>query len=318
MGRISQMKKRKDYYRIYEQIFGNPTISIYGLAQNTGLARNTVAEYLQEMYSQEILIGPYLKMNPARNYKEYVYLMDFENPLSTFQGLKEFPHILHCSLSFGDWNIMVTTDRNLDFSKLVGFQSIVFWGVKGFTHTPKAEYTTWGESFKKIHEKIKEFTPIQREIRERTLTYLHWGNDEWKLYHAFKSNLRQKITPTLRRIKLRYENYSKWMKTLDTHCTIQAEFYPEGYKTYMGYCFLFSCGDRSAVRSLFSLFPTSSVITEVGDHLLVFTQVPFSDNTGSLFCATYDMKTVRMIRKFSQALILSYHDYVKEMEGYNG
>lgn len=315
MGKIPQVKRRKNYYRVYEQIYKNSTISTYDLVQNTGLARNTVAKYLQEMYSQEILIGPYVKMNPAPNYREHVYLMNFENPLSVFQGLKGFPHVLHCRVSFGDWNIMITTDRNLDFSKLVGFQSMVSQGVKGFAYTPKVEYTTWDESFKKVNEKIKEFSSVQREPRDRTLTYLDWGTDEWKLYHAFKSNLRQKITPTLRRIKVRYEDYSKWRKTLDTHCTIHTEFYPEGYKPYMGYCFLLSCIDKSVVQSLFSFFPTSSVITEVGDHLLVFTQVPFSDKTRKLFCATYDMKTVRMIRKFSQAVILPCHDCVKEIEG---
>jgi len=230
MDKISRMKRRS-YHKIYEQIYQGPRISIIDITQNTGLSRNTVRRYLQEMYSQGILIGPYLRMKPAQNYREYMYLMNFSDPFFAFKGLKGFPHVLCCAITFGDWNIMVVTNRLLDFSQLVGFQSMVARGVKRITNTPKVEYISWDLCFTKINEKIKEFTPAQRESKTRTLPYLTWDTDEWKLYHAFKSNMRQKITPTLRKINVRYETYREWMGTLDTHCTIHTEFYPEECKT---------------------------------------------------------------------------------------
>ncbi|MBU7013086.1 MAG: winged helix-turn-helix transcriptional regulator [Theionarchaea archaeon] len=250
MDKISQMK-RKSYHKIYEQIYQDPRISLIDITQNTGLSRNTVSRYLQEMYSRGILVGPYLRMKPAQNHREYVYLMNFTDPFFAFKGLKGFPNVLCCAVTFGDWNIMVVTNRLLDFSQLVGFQSMVARGVKGITDTPKVEYIPWDLCFTKINEKIKEFTPAQRKSRTRTSPSLTWGNDEWKLYHAFKSNMRQKITPTLRKINVRYDTYREWMNTLDT--------------------------------------------------------LPFPHIARRVFCAIYDMKTVKMIEEFKQTVVLSSH-----------
>jgi len=311
MGKITQAQRRKEYYKIYEQIYEDPVQSIFDISQNTGISRNTVTKYMQEMYIRGILIGPYIEMKPAKDYREYVYLLNFSNPFSVLPGLKGFPHVIDCSVTFGDWNIQVVTDRCINFSQLKGFQSVVYQGVKRFTHTPKIECTSWDEPFKTMHECIKKFT-LKGSEHEHFSYPLHWGSDEWKLYHAFKHNLRQRVTPLLRKIKVRYDIYTEWMKTLEDHCTVHTEFYPEGLKTYMGYCFLFSPHDRLMVQKLLSLLPTSSVITEVGDQVLVFTEV-HSPDTRKLFCTVYDMQTVEMIEGFSQAVIL-YRDDIKRVE----
>ena len=304
MGKITQAQRAENYYKIYEQIYESPIQSISDISQNTGISRNTVTKYLQEMYTNCILVGPYIEMNPAKNYKEYIYLLNFSDPFFAFNRLKGFPHVTDCSITFGDWNIMVVTDKYLDFSQLVGFQSVVASEVKGAAHPSKVGYSTWDECFKKMNKLIKEFTPFQRRTREHTEPYLDWGSDEWKLYHAFKSDLRQKVTPLLRKIKVQYDIYTRWMKTLEDHCTIHVEFYPAGLETYLRHCFLFSSNYRPLVQKLFSLLPTSSVITEMGDNLLVFTHVPSPDIIRKLFCTVYDIQTVKMIRKFDKAVLL--------------
>jgi len=314
MGKITQAQRIKEYYKIYEQIYEDPIQSISDISQNTGISRNTVAKYLQEMYTSGILVGPYIEMKPARTYKEYVYLLNFSKPFSVLQGLKGFPHVIDCSITFGDWNTLVVTDRCINFSQLKGFQSIVYQGVKRFTYTPKVECTSWDEPFKTMHECIKKFTSKRSEYENFSYP-LHWGSDEWKLYHAFKPNLRQKVTPLLRKIKVGYETYTKWRKSLEDHCTVHTEFYPEGLKTYLRHCFLFSPNDKFLVQKLFSLFPISSVITEVGDQLLVYTHVYSSGIITRLFCTIYNMEAVEMIGKFNKAVIVSNHDVTKSMEG---
>jgi len=305
MGKITQAQRRKEYYKIYEQIHESPVQSISDISQNTGISRNTVAKYLQEMYTNGILVGPYIEMKPAKNYKEYVYLLNFDKPFSVLQGLKGFPHVIDCSITFGDWNIQVVTDRCINFPELKGFQSVVYQGVKRFTYTPKVECTSWDEPFEIMHECIKKLT-LKRSDHEHFSYPLHWGPDEWKLYHAFKPNLRQKVTPLLRKIKVRYETYTRWWKTLEDHCTVHTEFYPEGLKTYLRHCFLFACNDRSIVQKLFSLFPTSSVITEMGDHILVYTHVYSPDITRRLICTVCDMESVEIIDEYSHALLLDH------------
>ncbi len=308
MGKATRKKRKKSYYKIYEQIYEDPLIPLCHISENTGLSRNTVSKYLREMYAKGILVGPQISMNSAPNYRQYVYLMNFENPLPVFEQLKTFPHVLHHAVSFGDWNTMVVSDRLLDFSTLVGFQSMVFRGVKYSSHTPRVDYTMWHKPFKKMREELAKFTPSESENKDRRLSpFLDWGEDQWKLYHTFKRNIRKKVQPTLRKINVRYERYTKWMNTLENHCTIHTGFYPEGYQHYVTHCFLFSSDHEQSVKSLTTLIPVSPFIMEVGKQLLVVMNIPTSSITRTLFCTLYDMKTVKMIKGFNKAVALFYH-----------
>lgn len=298
--------KIKNFHRIFEQIYENPVISLLDLASTTRISRNTVSKYMKEMYARNIMIGPEIRMNPSPEYKEYVYLMNFKDPFQVFKGLKGFPHVVYHSMALGDWTTMVITDRLLDLSQLVGFRNMVYQGVRGYSYTPKVEYIKWDECFKKIEERMDEFAPDQLEYADRALPSVTWGEDQWKLFFAFKYNMRKTVTPTLKEINVRYETYTEWMKTLKTNCTVHTGFYPEGYQNYMSYCFLVRTEYKESVKSLFSLFPTTSFFMEVDDHLMVFTYMPSSEVTRKLFCFIYAMKEKEIIKEFNQAVALFY------------
>ena len=302
MKERARLKRLKQYYALYEQIYKTPTMSLYDLARTTRLSRNSVSKYLKEMYEHQILKGPHLAMKSGSNYTEYVYLMKFTDPQKVFKGLKGFPHVVYYAVTFGDWNTILVADRLLDFSQLVGFRSIVYQGVKYYSYTPKVDYTTWSESFSKIYEHL-QYTPVDEE-KNRVFTRVDWGDDEWKLYHAFKFDLRQKITPLLQKIGIGYGPYRQWRETLHNHCTVHTGFYPEGYKTYTCYCFLLSTEYHSMVRSVFSLFPTTSYFAEMDGELLVFVHVVSAEVKRNLFCLIYDLKAKGVIKGFKHAVIL--------------
>lgn len=311
MRNVAQNKRMKDYYRIFEQIYERPLISITDISANTGLSRNTVAKYLKEMYIHHILMGPCIRMNPASNYREYVYLMNFRDPWKVFTGLKGFPHARYRAMTFGDWNTTVITDRLLDFSQLVGFQEMVKRGTRYYSYTPKVECRTWDESFKRIYDFIsKAPVPSVSSEYERPLLYLDWGSDQWKLYHTFNF-MRKKITPELRKINVRYETYAQWMKSLEDHCTIHTGFYPEGYRNYLSYCFLVFTDHKESVKSVFSLFPATSFIMELDKQLLIFAHVISSKVERRLICLLYDMKTTQMIKGHKHAVALFHSHTLK-------
>ncbi|MBU7028700.1 MAG: hypothetical protein HXS48_17325 [Theionarchaea archaeon] len=305
MGKISQEKRTEGYCKVAGQLCENPFMHREKIAKNAKLSRNTVSEYLKSMYTKNILIGPWMSLNPHSDYKEYVYLMNFSDPFHAYKGLKGFPHVVYPGIALGDWNTIVITDRQLDFPQLVGFESVVYQGVKGNVYTPKIKYTAWDQSLKKIYEHIEKFTPGEPEPKKRLVPPLNWEEDQWKLYHAFKVNVRKKVTPLLRNIKVRYETYLQWMKTLQDHCTIHTEFYPQGCNTYLCHCYLLSSDYNQSIISLFSLFPTTPVIMEVGDRLLVFLKVVSSNVTRGMIYTIFDMKAVEMIKEFSSAVVVS-------------
>jgi DNA-binding Lrp family transcriptional regulator len=298
-------RKKMNFYRIFEHINESPSITLYELASRTGLSRNAVSKYVKEMYAKTIITGPCIELHPSPNYREYVYVINFDDPFTVLNRLKGSPHVVYHAVTSGHWNTLVITDRLADFSKLKGFQTMVYQGKRGYSHTPTVQYTTWDESFKKINEHLRHFTLPPPEDNSLILSpRLPWGPDEWKLYYAFNHNTRQKITPLLRKINVPYDTYVKWRKSLHNHCTIHTGFYPDGYKNYESYCFLFSTDCTHSIHTLFSHLPTTPFIMELDTHLPVFCSLSSPKAIRNLFCSIYDMKTTHVIKKFYHTLVL--------------
>jgi DNA-binding Lrp family transcriptional regulator len=67
----SRLARLRIYHSIYEQIYREGRIPIWKIAQNVGLPRSTASRYIREMYEQKILVGPYLSMRAAPDYREW-------------------------------------------------------------------------------------------------------------------------------------------------------------------------------------------------------------------------------------------------------
>jgi hypothetical protein len=292
----------ENYSKIAEKIGEDPFMHFKRMAEEVGLRRNTVSRYVKAMYAKEILVGPWMSVKPHKNYKEYVYLMDFSDPSLVFEGLKKFPYIVfRCSTS-GAWNTLVVTGTPLNFSQLKGFESIVYKGRKGYTYTPKVLYSSWDECWLTICQQLDQFNPVFLEYKKGNLPSLNWSKDEWKLFYAFKDDMRKKITPILKTIEVSYETHVKWKKTLPNHCTIHTEFYPRGYKEYAHYCVLLKTDYIQSVTSLISLLPTTPVIMEMGDHVLAIVKIT-SQGTRKMVSMMEDMKKKGMIYRYDHALV---------------
>lgn len=295
-------KRVSHYFKIYEQIYENPYITICKIRDNVPVVRNTVSDYVTYMYQYEILRGPYLFIAPAQDYTEYVYLLNFENPHKIAKGLKELSPVVSTGVTFGTWNTLVIANTLLNFRTIAGFKNVYFSGEKGIVTTPKVVHRTWRNSFEAIDEKMNQSKEtFSKEIQVHPLP---WGPDEWNLFHAFKDNIRKKTTLTLKEIGVRYKIFMTWRKSLENHCTIHTEFYPEGYNRYMHYLFLFSTDYKAFVTSLFSLFPTTSTIMPVGDHLLVKVNIYAVDMVYRLFETIQELENKRIIKEYSCAFLL--------------
>jgi DNA-binding Lrp family transcriptional regulator len=300
-------RKKMNYYRLFKHIHESPSITYFELAARTGLSRNAVSKYVKEMYAQTIITGPFIEVHPASNYRKYVYVMDFDDPFTVFHELKGSPHVVYCAVTSGHWNTLVITDRLSDFSNFEGFKTMVYQGKRGYSHTPTIQYTTWDENFKRINEHLNHVMLPPPEDTSLVLSpSVPWAPDEWKLYYAFSHNIRQKITPLLQKINVSYETYVKWRKSLPDYCTTHTGFYPDGYKNYESYCFLFFTDYTHSLPTLFSHLPTTPFTIEVDTHVLVFCSLSSPKAIRTLFCSIYDMKTTLLIKKSCHTVVLSH------------
>ncbi|MGD2249595.1 MAG: hypothetical protein PVF58_14405 [Candidatus Methanofastidiosia archaeon] len=303
MGKLTRKKRLKNYFKIYGVLHTDYSLSVYQLAKNTGLSRNTVSKYLKYMLNRNILVGPYLEMKSSKSYTEYMYFMNFENPHIVFEYLKEFPRVVYHALGAGDWNTVVVSVTPLNFSRLVGFQDMVYTGVKYGVETPKIRVTEWGTCFDDVNDTIKEFSPGSPCKNREWGPVLDWDEEEWELFSTFKKNLRQKKTPVLQDLDIRYEVYSAWIDRLAQYCSVHVRFYPEGYNHYVHQWILLDSVYEDQVKKVLSLFPTTPVVFQVGDQLLVEVGI-ITEVVTTMVCSLLDMQTVGMVKSFQSAQML--------------
>jgi len=264
------------YINIANLIREDPFISLSDMNSHINLSRNTISRCLKKMYTDRILIGPQLSVKPHRTYTPYIYLLQVSNPYGIFQELKTLPHVKNLTISLGEWNISMLTDRMMDFSALEGFQKVVFEGKRYEIYSPPIRYTNWEQSFKEIRQELEGCTPIIEKRNTGILPELPWGEQEWELYRAMRLNVRQDIHPVLREYSIPYEIYHRWKKTVLDHCTVRTGFYPGGLDSYMNLYTLFRTDFAQVIKELFSLFPTTSFITDLDDHTLAVVRIPFN------------------------------------------
>jgi len=264
MGDIS--KKIKDYHKIYEQVYENPSIPLYQITKNTGISRSKASRYLQEMYKMSILKGPLIFVKPAENYKLHAAFLEFEHPVPTYQGFNGFPNVVHRNLSLGNWNILLICEKSMDFSVLKGFNQRIHQGAKSVTCLSKVTSVDWDQSIKRMYKGISP--PKQKSTLYEEIPYIPWNNQEWILYHKLRHNTRSRVMPVLRECKIRFVQYQKWLSDLPQFVNIQPAFYPSGLENYFIIDFLFQSCYHKELTHILGMLPSTSVFFSAGEYLL--------------------------------------------------
>jgi hypothetical protein len=293
------------YFPIARKISEAPFMPISIMSPQIRMSRSTISRCIIRMYEEQRLVGPWLSMNPHENYSQYVYFMNFSDPLHIFEGLKGFPHVMYNALTFGEWNTLIIAEKSLEFSVLKGFQSEIWRGEKGFTYTPPVARISWEQSWREVKQRLG-IGLLKRDEKAKKLMVLDWGEREWKLYHAFKSNMRQPVKPILRNLGMRYGPFIQWKKSLPEHCGIHTEFYPQPVGTFTNHCLLFKSRYIGAVEEVFSMFPTTPIFVEMGDSVLVYVKMT-SDMTSNLIDMVYNMKERGIVEDARYAVIFKEH-----------
>ncbi len=299
MGKINGKRRVEGYYKIYEQIYHHPQAAIFDIAEEITFSRNTVSKYLLEMIKKNILLPPFLGLKPAQNYTEYVSFLNFDNPDFVFTQLKELPHILYSAFCALSWNVLTVSTKPFDFSQLHHFQSLLFQGERGIIVTPRCGMngtarldmdTVNLDTLKKIK------LPKQKK--------LPWDETQWKLFDLFKYNLRKKVTPTIRKGKVRYEDYMKWREPLKEHCTIHTLFYPRGLFSYRHWLFLIKTDYD--ISSLFQGWHASCIFTTVKDYVLALIPVMGRTHQRELLASFQELQDQLGIEQCYRSILLDH------------
>lgn len=300
MAQKSAEKNLEKYHKIYEQIYENPFISYSQTAQNTGMARNTVARYVAAMKGS-IMHDPVICLNPAQNYHEYVYFLMVKNPLSAYERLKAlFPVI---SVAFGSWHLLLISDKQIDVFKLEGYQDCILQEIKGVTHLSKVIMLNWEESMKKMHSVLHP--PEEKSFLYEEMPPILWEDWEWTLYHRFKHNARIPPAPILEELEISRKQYNTWFSSLFDVASIRAAFYPLGVTKYLAVDFLFKSDYQRQVADVLGLLPSTFLYFSAGDYLFARLFVLNGVEMRNLLIFIYDMKKKGFFTDFCSSTVIS-------------
>lgn len=255
----------ENYYKIYEQIYEDPRISVSRINEEIDLSPNTISKYLRKMYALSVISGPTVCMKPSGNYKQYVSFLKFDHPLSAFKCFSEFPGVISRTLSCGSWDLILIPESLIDYSQLEGFEEQVHQGVRGVTVLSKVTSLDWEKSKERMYEASTH--PKQKSSLHMEILSIPWQQEEWTLYHAFKDNVRVKIAPVLKKCGLRYDRYRAWFSKLPKYAEIQTAFYPRGLDNYFILDFLLESDYHRQLTEILGMLPSTSVFFSVGDCL---------------------------------------------------
>ena len=310
---ISEEKKKEDCFRIFETVRREPLIQYDQLSERVGLSRNTVSLYVREMQSEKSMIGPYLHLKPSVNYPRYIQMATFSSPGKTFESFKEFPSISYHALCIGDWNFLFMTERAIDLSKLVGFSEACFYGRRGSVWDVPPQFCTWNDAFNHFQESL-ESVPRSKIPSARQVN-IPWSEDEWKLYEIFKNNLRKKITPIVKKIKVRYETYTEWSKTLAQYTETITAYYPEGFPSQTLVYFLVETKKLAYVPSLFMYWPATTLFYRAGDKLLILLALQNREYMPKTLNLFEDLMSQGYISSYKYALLLQHWRHTRSQAG---
>ncbi|MGD2247667.1 MAG: hypothetical protein PVF58_04615 [Candidatus Methanofastidiosia archaeon] len=266
MGKIAYEKKVPVYHKIYEQMHEEPLICFYEIGENIGVSRSSTTRYIKEMYHLSILDGPRIFLNPAKNYHQFAYLLQCEDPLSVYAHTEDFPSILFKSVEFGNWNLFIISEKKIDFSSLEGVKQNFFQGTKGMTYFSTVTSLDWDASLEAMYDaaySLKKKSTLYHEIPR-----IPWNEKEWSLYHEFKNDIRKKKIAIIEKHKIPYNDYRHWLDTLPKYTAVQTRFYPYKRDSYLAVDFLFESQYHTQLKDILGLLPSTGVFFSVGTHML--------------------------------------------------
>jgi hypothetical protein len=300
---MATKEKIAAYYTIYQQVYENPGIPQYEIAQNTKIPRSTVSRYLEEMYASSVLKGPMICVKPAHNYLNYAHFLTFEHPFTVYKRIKGFPYIISRNLASGTWNLLLVCERMVNFSQFKGFISSLFRSVKGVTHIPKVKFLDWDQSMKHMHRLLS--CPKVKSTLYREGPAICWNKREWTLYQNLRRNTRVHTIPVLKECNIRYKHYKTWITQLPCYASITTAFYPHGFKQYFTVDFLFKTHYHTQVADILGLLPATSIFFSVGDYLFARVSYLSKNQEQDLFTFIYQMGEKRFYTTFHSAAVLS-------------
>lgn len=262
---ISIEQKRKDYRLIYEFIYRTPRIQVRDVASLLGVDRNTASRRMREAFELGYVTKPQVRRKSFRNFAEYVYFLNIKNLYETFYKYIDWEDIVYHASMSGFANLWVISKEELDIGGISGLRSDYY-----------VSYTkdhSWDTAIDTMRKMVEEFDPDGYKPKGILQTHWNeavgWDSEDEKLFKEFKYDMREPLSPVIKRNLISWGKIYEWFDKLPEKCSVFTNYYPATISGYDPYLFTFETDYEDFLIDLFSELPTSTFFFSVENRLFV-------------------------------------------------
>ena len=267
---MSKLEKwQKQHRKIYELLLKNPRIDTVALSKEIGLTRQTVSSRLKHAFDKGFITTPQIRKKSFKNFKEYVYLINCQDPLEQFlQYIKNKDILCHAGME-GIPNFWVISKEKIDIEG-----DILVGGPRSDYHMTNPPEISCMTSVGNMNKRAEKFDPKDYQQKGTLETHwdetIEWSKEDEELFRELKYNLRRPLTPIIGKHRIYTEKAWAWLERLPECCSIITKYYPESRSAYDPYLYIFETDYEDFLIDLFSELPTSCLFFKVSGKLILY------------------------------------------------
>ena len=301
MTRTQLQRKMENCFKTYTQLYKNPFSPQTKIAEKAKISRATVSRTI--IKGEPLLYKPVICLKPARNYHEYVYFVEVEDPVQGFEQVQKFPPVTSATLNSGAWNLFFICNKYIDCSIVTGYQDCIHQAIKSVTHFSQVKTLTWDESIKNMYGVLKP--PVEKTFLYEEIPFIPWEDWGWDLYQEYKNNVRIQASPVYKRRGVSYIEYCRWYSTLLDVAKIQPALYPLGIEKYYIADFLFKSQYQKQITHILGMLPSTCQFFSAGGYLFGRLFYATKKEMNDLYTFIYEMGVKGYFTDFYHAMVVN-------------
>lgn len=302
---MKKSRKIQTWWDIYGCLHENGRVHIGEICrkmQYTGRGKNrdTISRYLSEAFEEGIITNPRLTLANHEGSTLYAYLLKCpERKTELFETLRKYPEVLYIALLNGDYQLFFTSHSDQVSLQCPFVMSPIF--------TPL--YTVpqgWNRSEQQCLDIITHYTYEESTLLRKVLSPLDWDLLDWKIYSAFRMDLRQSLKKVAGTLNTTYETIRLHLHNKVLPQTIQfVGFFPQGLLNYSHLFFLVETPCEKSFVSALSKLQTSCLVWPLQDKLMCLL---YFQNLNIFLDAIFDLEKKKIFREYYFLLPLKYFE----------
>lgn len=265
----TSLENRKKQYRIiYEVLDKKPRTQVKNISTALGINRNAASNRLKEAFNLGYVLKPQIRKRSYKNMKEYIYLVNCENPLRSYTQYIEDMNVVYHAVLCGSANLMIVAKEKIAIEG-----TVLMEGARSDYHIAFAPNHSWDKSIDMMQKMVENFTIEEYEpkkiIKSHWNETIPWDQEDEILFREFKYRLRRKLSPIMRKNLISSDKIYKFLKRLPECCTVFTRHFPESISAYDPCLLMLETDYEDFIVDLFSQLPTSSFFFKVSDTLFL-------------------------------------------------